>query len=87
MFSIYSEPRETDESLNGKPKIKKCHHYGTEKGMRDFLWLEKQRRMHREVALSRVMFHRQKKVIQSTLNYAKNSISKRMEKRKTWKIY
>lgn len=84
MFSIYSEIRETEELLNGTTKNNK-YYYGTEKGMRGFHQLKKQRQRHRGSSFG-VVFYRQKKMLQSMLNYAKGQYQKKNAKEKKEKF-
>lgn len=59
VFSIYSEIRETEEFLNGTTKNNK-YYYATEKGMRGFLQLKKQRKRHRGSSLELYSIGRKK---------------------------
>lgn len=83
VFSIYSEPRETDESLNGTCKTKKQRYYGTEKCMSSFLWLENQR-VHRGSNFKELCSIRKNVSEHVEL---RNETAKECKKRKTRKIY
>lgn len=57
VFSIYSEPRQTDEFLNSTPKPQECHYYETEQEV----WEVSSRLKSTEkVTLKKIVFYTEK---------------------------